>query len=128
MNKDDSIDCKKIVTEIKVGNRFNDDKVRWRNFPLWLLEDLMKVGAKGEYKYGTYNFLKGLYINDTLDSLKRHLMKFESPYLPDIDDESGLNHLYHIAWNALVAAHMMRTRPELDDRYKLEEKDEKSNL
>lgn len=101
------------------GIRLNDGKLRWRNFPLWLLEDLIKVAARGEEKYDTYNFLKGLGVNDCLDSLKRHLMKFESPVHPDIDEESNCHHLAHVAWNALIALHFAKTRPELDDRYKI---------
>jgi hypothetical protein len=45
-------------------------------------------------------------------------MKVESPYHEDADDETKVNHLAHIAWNALVALHNIKTRPDLDDRYK----------
>lgn len=116
---------------MSTGDRKNDNKLRWRNFPLFLIEPMVEVGAKAEKhkgnpegKYETFNFLKGLKMNDTLDSLKRHLMKFESPYSSDLDEESQCNHLAHIAWNALVALHMLKTRPDLDDRYKLPEKEE----
>lgn len=106
-----------------VGDRFNSGKTRWRNVPLFLFEDVIKVGQFGESKYSTYNYMKGLHINDILDALKRHLVKFESPYEPDTDvGESEQSHLAHIAWNAIVALHMMKTRPDLDDRYKLPEK------
>lgn len=103
------------------GRRDNKEKTRWRNVPLFLFEDVIKVGQFGETKYATFNYLKGLSINDTLDALKRHLMKFESPYESDNDDESLQNHLAHVAWNAIVALHMIKTRPDLDDRYKLPE-------
>lgn len=111
------------------GTRHNQSKLRWRNFPLFLVEPLIEVGSQAEKhknnpsgKYETFNFLKGLEMNDTLDSLKRHLMKFESPYYSDFDEESGLNHLSHVAWNALVALHFYKTRPDLDDRYKKRKK------
>lgn len=109
----------------KVGDRKNAGKLRWRNVPLFLLEPLMQVGAKGEEKYATFNFLKGMYVNDCLDSLKRHLTKLESPFEPDEDEESGVSHAGHIAWNALVIAFMLKTRPDLDDRYKPEKKTKK---
>lgn len=105
------------------GKRFNSGKLRWRNFPLFLIRPLIEVGQQGEEKYGTYNFLNGLSVNDTLDSLTRHLDKFEDPYQPDEDEESKVSHLAHIAWNALVALHMIKHHPELDDRYKVEKKD-----
>ena len=41
----------------EVGNRYNDNKLRWRNFPLFLMRPLIEVGQQGEKKYGTYNFL-----------------------------------------------------------------------
>jgi hypothetical protein len=88
---------------------------------MYLYFYLIKVGQFGELKYDTYNYLKGLSISDTLDALKRHLMKYESPYESDIDEESMQNHLAHVAWNAIVALHMHKTRPDLDDRYKINE-------
>lgn len=109
----------------KTGIRLNSGKPRWRNFPMFLMEPVIRVGSFAEKregnpngKYETHNFLKGMYVNDCLDSLKRHLMKFESPYHSDVDEETAESHLAHVAWNALVALHMLQHRPELDDRYK----------
>lgn len=101
------------------ANRDNKGKLRWRNLPLFLFEDLIKVGEMGEKKYGTFNFLKGFPINDILDSAKRHLSKFENPYESDLDEESNQSHLLHAAWNLLVAHYTMKYMPEKDDRYKI---------
>ena len=101
----------------KVGSRFNQDKLRWRNFPLFLLEPLIKVAHEGEKKYSAFNFLKGAYVNDCMDSMKRHMMKLESPFHSDNDEESGCSHAAHIAWNALVIAYVLTYRKELDDRW-----------
>jgi hypothetical protein len=107
-----------------IGGRKNDGKLRWRNFPLFLLEDLMRVGHEGEKKYKTFNFLNGMYVNDCLDCAKRHMMRGESPYEPDLDEETKVHHFVHAAWNLLVAAFMIKSRPDLDDRYKpVKEKD-----
>lgn len=117
-----------------MGDRKNSGKLRWRNFPMWLMEPLAEVGAQAELtkdnpngKYPTYNFLKGLSVSDNLDCIKRHLKSFESPYEPDVAEDSGINHLASIAWNALVALHFLKTRPELDDRYKLPEEENEIN-
>jgi len=110
---------------MSVGDRKNSGKLRWRNVPMFLIEPLIQVGAKGEEKYATFNFLKGMYVNDCMDSLKRHLMKLEDPNQPDTDEESGLCHAAHIAWNALVICYMLKTRPDLDDRYKGEPNESK---
>jgi hypothetical protein len=107
-----------------LGDRYNTDKLRWHNFPMFLVRPLAQVGHYGEKKYATYNFLKGLTINCCLDSLKRHLDSFEDPTQPDIDPESNLNHLAHIAWNALVALYMLENKNELDDRFKLNNNEE----
>lgn len=102
----------------KVGNRFNTGKVRWRNFPLWLARPLADVGTKGELKYGTFNFLDGQMVANCMDSLYRHAEKADDPKHSDYDEESGLHHLAHVAWNALVALYMIENRPDLDDRFK----------
>lgn len=102
-----------------IGTRYNQGKLRWRNIPLFMLRGLIAVGQFGEKKYSTYNFMKGLPVNDTLDSLMRHLDAIQDPNQSDLDNESQVNHLYHVAWNALVAAWMIENRPDLDDRIKI---------
>lgn len=102
----------------KTGKRFNSGKLRWRNLPPFLVKPMIEVGQFGEKKYGTYNFLKGLPTLDTLDSLQRHLDAVLDPEQSDYDEESGCHHLAHIAWNSIVALHHLQTRPELDDRWK----------
>lgn len=108
---------------MSLGNRFNENKLRWRNFPLFLMRPLIEVGQKGEEKYGTFNFLAGQKVSNCLDSLHRHLDAFIDPSQDDNDPESGASHLAHCAWNALVALYMIKTRPDLDDRYKGEKND-----
>ncbi len=105
----------------KTGYRFNEGKLRWRNFPLFLLRGLIKIGQFGEEKYDTYNFLKGLPVDDTLESLMRHLDSVTDPTQSDYDAESQVHHLHHVAWNALVAAWMIENRPDLDNRLTLEQ-------
>jgi len=93
-------------------------KLRPRNFPTFLLEGLYAVAQAGEEKYGTYDFLNRDYtVNDHLDALKRHLMRYEDPKQSDLDEDSNRSHLYHVAWRALVAAYVAENRPNLDDRY-----------
>lgn len=107
------------------ARRYNQGKRRWRNIPMYLLEPVITVGEYGEKKYatendsGTLNYLKGLPVTDTLDSIKRHLTDFESPHKPDNDIESGLNHILHVAWNCIALYETLQRHPELDDRYKL---------
>lgn len=102
----------------ETGVRYNEGKLRWRNVPLFLLRDIIKVGEMGEKKYATYNFLKGLSVQDTLDSAMRHLDAVTDPNQDDNDSESLLPHIAHAAWNLIVAGYMIKTRPDLDDRLK----------
>lgn len=105
------------------GLRYNSGKLRWRNFPMFLLRPVVEVGDKAEKrdgnvtgKYPTLNFLKGLKVQDTLDCLHRHLDKMMDPNEPDYDPEDGAHHLAKIAWNALVALYYIENKPEFDDR------------
>lgn len=109
------------------GERKNNGKLRWRNFPMFLIRPMVEVAHFGETKYATFNFLKGLSVLDTMDSMKRHMDKLEDPDQPDVDEESKCHHLAHIAWNALVALYMIKTRPELDDRWKPEKPSEEQD-
>jgi len=105
--------------ENKLADRYSDGKIRWRNFPLFLIRPLAQVAQYGEGKYNIYNFLKGGYQNQYLDCIKRHLDSYEDPKQDDLDPESGISHLSHVAWNCLVAIYMLENFPELDDRFKI---------
>ncbi len=117
-----------------LAERKNEGKLRWRNFPMFLIRPLAEVAQFGEGKYSMYNFLKGGSQNQYLDCIKRHLDKYEDPTQSDIDveDEFGQpgslqSHLAHVAWNALVAIYMLENYPELDDRFKIKEKDDETD-
>jgi hypothetical protein len=115
-----------------IGERKNSGKLRWRNFPLFLIRPVVEVADAAEKrpdnpkgKYETFNFLKGLSALDTMDSLMRHADKFMDPTQSDYDEVddngkpgTGKHHLALIAWNALVLLYHVTTRPELDDRWK----------
>ena len=58
--------------------------------------------AMGAQKYARNNWKKGLDRNQLVDSALRHLSKSQNGEV--FDEESGLDHLFHFAWNALVLA------------------------
>lgn len=112
-----------ISTNPNIGYRHNEGKLRWRNAPLFFIKPIAEVGQYGEKKYETHNYLKGLPVSDTLESLTRHLDDFTDHRVSDFDKETKLNHIKHVAWNALQIAYTLETFPELDDRYKGDKND-----
>lgn len=64
---------------------------------------LLKVGEVGTYGAKKYTPKGWVYVSDGeeryLDAGYRHLMEMETE---DLDQESGLSHLAHAAWNLLA--------------------------
>lgn len=101
------------------ADRYNENKLSWHNFPMFLLRPLIKVSAYGAKKYSTFNYLKGAPISQYMDCMKRHMDDFEDTTMDDLDPGSRVNHLAHVAWNALVAIHVLEKHGDVfDDRYK----------
>ena len=64
------------------------------------ISEIAKVFEFGVEKYARDNWKKGLDRNETVDSLLRHLTAAENGEI--LDNESKLQHLAHVAWNAIV--------------------------
>ena len=96
--------------------RYNKDKLRYDLIPTWALQMLAAIYTFGAQKYDDDNWRKGLSYRGTLASLMRHLEKFRAGH--DNDEESGLPHLAHVAWNAFALLEFILIHPELDDRIK----------
>jgi len=95
--------------------RFNEGKAELSyliDFPN-AMRGLASVASFGAEKYKRDNWKKGLYSNQIIDSLLRHLTSLKAGEVED--PESGLLHTSHIAWNAFALAEMMQTRPEFTD-------------
>ena len=100
------------------GLRFNDSKPKWSLVPQTALIPMVRVLEFGAAKYAPYNWMKGLSVTEICESLKRHLDAFMEG--EDTDPESGISHIGHIQCNALFISYMMKKRPDLDDRIKLD--------
>lgn len=99
------------------GVRYDQGKGRISLLPGRAIELVMQVGEFGSKKYGDHNYRGGMPVTKYLDAAYRHafvqwLFKGE-----DNDQESGLPHLAHAAWNVLAALEQMLLKPELDNRY-----------
>lgn len=82
-------------------NDFADNKLRWDLLPLDLIEEIVKVYHFGSLKYAP-NTWKGLEDGENRyrAALLRHLVAHEKGDLRD--NESGLFHAAHLAWNAIA--------------------------
>lgn len=100
------------------GLRYNKGKSR-----VDLLSPLAMMGTAavlefGSKKYAEGNWQKGISWRATIGCLLRHTFKFMMG--EDIDPESGLPHVDHIACNAMFLQEYFRTRKSFDDRLKTE--------
>lgn len=102
--------------EGKVGLRFNNGKLPVDLVPVCWIKGLAEVMKFGATKYATRNWELGMKWSIPYGCAMRHLMAwFEGE---SYDQESGLHHLLHAAWNCL-AAYFYETRERFksyDDR------------
>jgi hypothetical protein len=94
--------------------RWDKDKLRMDLLPVRPLFDIAAVYTMGAKKYADRNWEKGMSWSRMIGSMERHWFSFKGG--EDFDDESGLYHLAHAAWNILGLLEYYRTHPELDDR------------
>lgn len=78
------------------------------------MEELAKVFTKGAQKYEPRNWEKGMSWQSVLASLERHKEAFKKG--EDKDEETGLLHMAHVAWNALALVSYYSIYPQGDDR------------
>lgn len=98
------------------GQKFDNDKS-----PITLVDPSFITGtadvlAFGSRKYAKHNWRKGIEVTRCLDAGFRHMLQVARG--EDIDPESGLPHLYHVACCIMFAQWMIENRPDMDDRWK----------
>jgi hypothetical protein len=105
----------KKVAEIR-GSRYNSGKPRFDLLDPIAQHGLVAVLGFGATKYADHNWRKGLPYMEIIASMQRHIMAIAAGQ--DFDDETGLMHADHIQCNAMFLSNMMKTRPDMDDRWK----------
>ena len=98
------------------GTKHDNDKPRVDLLDPLALEGLAAVLAFGARKYAAHNWRGGISYCRLIAALLRHtfaLIRGE-----DIDAESGLPHVDHLGCCWMFLSNMMKTRKDLDDRYK----------
>lgn len=98
------------------GLKYDNGKPRFDLLDPLALEGLARVLDFGTRKYAAHNWRGGISYSRIIRALVSHsfaLLRGE-----DTDPESGLPHVDHIGCNWMFLSNMMKTRPDLDDRYK----------
>jgi hypothetical protein len=96
------------------GARFNDNKPDFSLIPLVTLEDEARVWMYGEKKYSRGNWTRGMKWSVPFACALRHLSAWQAGQ--DLDSESGLPHLAHVACNLRMLTYYATHYPEGDDR------------
>lgn len=77
------------------------------------LRNVSLVSKLGATKYGIYNYQKGLNATSLFGAINRHFYAFL--YGNPIDNESGVNHIYHILANLLILTYNIIYNPDTND-------------
>lgn len=105
---------RKPATEVK-ADRFNSGKPQLSymlDAPNAMI-GLCRTFEAGAKKYSRDNWKKGLNEQELLDCLMRHLVKSVSG--EEVDEETLVDHKYHVLWNALVWAEQYGNIQEIGD-------------
>jgi len=98
-----------------VAGRFSAGKVRHDLIAPWALNEVAKVYTYGCQKYDDDNWWKGLkWKKDVFGCILRHIWKWFRG--ERYDDESGVHHLAHAAWNCFTLMSYERHGIGTDDR------------
>lgn len=100
------------------GIKHDTDKLPLDLLDPTALEGLAKVLQFGAKKYASHNWRGGLSYTRLLAAMLRHT--FAILRGEDIDSESGLPHIDHVGACWMFLSNMMKTRKDLDDRYREE--------
>lgn len=97
------------------GKHFSKGKPPVHLIPSEAIIAMARGFEYGANKYGEYNFREGIKWTEITSSLNRHYLAFMQGI--DIDEESGLPHVYLIGANFAMLTYMIEHFPELDNRF-----------
>lgn len=114
------INCgpKTLFKDEETGGEKEESQARFDLIPPDALAMLARVYGMGAAKYAANNYLKGYPWHLSIAALERHVQKFKAG--EDYDEESGLPHLSHAAWQAFTLVVFMLRGLGTDDRTKIE--------
>lgn len=99
----------------ETAGRFSEGKTRHDLVAPWALNEIARVYTYGTIKYDDDNWWKGLrWKKDVFGCILRHIWAWFRGEIND--DESGLHHLAHAAWNCMALIEYERNGIGVDDR------------
>ena len=98
------------------GRKDDSEKPKMDLLDPLALEGLAQVLTFGAKKYASHNWRGGISYSRLIASMIHHL--FALMRGENFDPESGLPHIDHLGCCWMFLSNMMKTRPDLDDRYK----------
>jgi hypothetical protein len=99
----------------ETAGRFSEGKTRHDLVAPWALNEIARVYTYGTIKYDDDNWWKGLrWKKDVFGCILRHIWAWFRGEIND--DESGLHHLAHAAWNCMALIEYERNGIGIDDR------------
>lgn len=101
---------------LETGTKNDAEKPRMDLLDPLALEGLAAVLTFGAKKYAAHNWRKGIANTRLIAAMLRHL--FAIMRGEDVDPESGLPHIDHVGCCWMFLSNNMKTRPEMDDRWK----------
>jgi len=105
-----------LTESLPTGRKDDSLKPRVELLDPLALEGIAQVLSFGAKKYAAHNWRGGLAYSRLLGAALRHT--FAILRGEDTDPESGLPHVDHLGCCWMFLSNMMKTRPDLDDRWK----------
>jgi len=124
LNKYDIRDYKDAKWPQPEAMKFDKEKPRLDLVDFEALEGLAQVLTFGAQKYAANNWRNGFEYSRVIAALLRHLSAIQRG--EDVDPESGLPHVDHLGCCWMFLSNLMKTRPDLDDRWNKKENDKQS--
>lgn len=98
------------------GKKFDTGKPRISLLSSDAIVEIAKVATMGAQKYDDHNWRKGMKWSRLMDAAERHLLKYNKG--ERVDEESGLSHLAHVAWNLMALLEYEINNVGEDDLFK----------
>lgn len=105
-----------------VGVKHDQEKPDMSLLSAIAITRIAEVMSYGKKKYSAHNWRGGLAFSRLLGACLRHVFAYVGG--ESIDPESGLSHLAHASCCLMMLLEFETTRPDLDDRYVVEVKNE----